>query len=115
MNKCFENRKLGFYLSFSAGALAILGAVGAHYRRVSTARTLLDHGKNASDLAKLCGISDYPAKKSMEAARRVRPEFCAKASQLILETDYKMKTSFDDPERLLELLILQLSQEALHG
>ena len=27
MNKCFENRKLGFYLSFSASALAILGAV----------------------------------------------------------------------------------------
>jgi hypothetical protein len=26
-----------------------------------------------------------------------------------------MKTSFDDNERLLELLILQLSQEALHG
>ena len=27
MNKCFENRKLGLYLSFSASALAILGAV----------------------------------------------------------------------------------------
>ena len=51
----------------------------------------------------------------MEAARRVRPEFCAKAAQLIMETDYQMKTSFDDPERLLELLILQLSQEERNG
>ena len=33
----------------------------------------------------------------------------------ILETDYKIKTSFDDPERLLELLILELAQEARRG
>ena len=35
-----------------------------------------------------------------------------KAAELVLETDYRMKTSFDDPERLLEMLILQLAQEA---
>jgi len=75
----------------------------------------LDHGKSASDLARLCSISEYPARKSMEAARKFRPEFCAKAAELILETDYKMKTSFDDNERLLELLILQLAQEARGG
>ena len=34
------------------------------------------------------------------------------AAGLILETDRKMKTSFDEPERLLELLVLQLAQEA---
>ena len=32
-----------------------------------------------------------------------------------METDYKMKTSFDDQERLLELLILELAQEARNG
>ena len=51
----------------------------------------------------------------MEAARRFRPEFCRKAAELILETDYQMKTSFDDSERLLELLILRLAQEAGNG
>ena len=35
--------------------------------------------------------------------------------KLILETDMQMKTSFDDPQRLLELLILRLAQEAKHG
>ena len=34
------------------------------------------------------------------------------AAQLVLETDYRMKTSFDEQERLLELLILRLAQEA---
>ena len=51
----------------------------------------------------------------MDAARRFSPDFCRRAAELILETDYGMKTSFDDSERLLELLILQLAQEARRG
>ena len=107
--------KLQTLLKMQQEPLAILGAVGGHFRRIGTARTLLDHGKNASEMAKLCGIPEYPARKTMDAARRFRPEFCAKAAELVLETDYKMKTSFDEPERLLELLILQLAQEARNG
>lgn len=92
--------------------LAILGAIGGHFRRLGTARTLLENGKNSFDLQKLCGLPDYPARKTMEAARHVPSEFCRKASQLVLETDYKMKTSFDDSERLLELLVFDLAMEA---
>ena len=107
--------KLQQLLKMQQEPLAILGAVGGHFRRIATARTLLDHGKNAAELQRLCGIPDYPARKTMEAARRFRPDFCRKAAQLVLETDYRMKTSFDDNERLLELLILQLAQEARNG
>ena len=64
---------------------------------------------------KLCGIPDYPARKTMEAARRFGPGFCWKAAELVLETDYKIKTSFDDPQRLLEMLILELAQEGRNG
>ena len=93
--------------------IAILGAVGGHFRRIGTARTLLDHGKQTGDFMKLCGISSsYAAQKSMDMARRFRPEFCRKAAELVLETDRRMKTSFDEPERLLEILILELAQEA---
>ena len=74
---------------------------------------MLDHGKTASELMKLYSMSDYPARKTMDTAHRFRPEFLAKAAQLVLETDAKIKTSVDDPERLLELLILQLAQEAM--
>ncbi len=107
--------KLQQLLKMQQEPLAILGAVGGHFRRIAAARTLLDNGRNASELQKLCGIPDYPARKTMDAARRFRPEFCRKAAQLVLETDYRMKTSFDDSERLLELLILQLAQEARNG
>ena len=107
--------KLQQLLKMQQEPLAILGAVGGHFRRIGTARILLDSGRNASELAKLYGIQDFAARKSMDAARRFKPEFCKAAAQLIVETDYKMKTSFDDSERLLELLILQLAQEAKNG
>ena len=107
--------KLHQLLKMQQEPLAILGGIGSHFRRISTARTLLDHGRNAAELAKLCGMQDYAARKSMDAARKFRREFCAKAAELVLETDRKIKTSFDDPARLLELLILQLAQEARRG
>lgn len=104
--------KLQQLLKMQQDPISILGAVGGHFRRISTARVLIDNGRPASELMKLYGITEYPARKTMEAARRFSPEFCKKASQLILETDYRMKTSFDTQERLLEMLVLQLAQEA---
>lgn len=104
--------KLQQLLKMQQEPLGILGAIGNHFRRLGTARTLLDSGKNASELMRLYKISDYPARKTMEAARRFSAQFCALAAELIMETDHQMKTSFDDPERLLELLVLRLSQEA---
>lgn len=107
--------KLHQLLKMQQEPIAILGAVGNHFRRIGVARTLIDHGKQAGELMSLCGMGSYPAQKTMEAARRFSGAFCRKAAQLVLETDQKMKTSFDDPDRLLELLILQLAQEARGG
>ena len=107
--------KLQTLLKMQQEPLAILGAIGSHFRRISAARTLLDNGQNASQLMKLTGLSDYPARKTMEAARRFSPAFCRKAAELVLETDYHIKTSFDDPQRLLEMLILELAQEGRNG
>lgn len=95
--------------------IAILGAVGGYLRRLGTARTLYDQGSNAGELMKLCGISDFAARKTMSAARQFSAGFFRTAMDLVLETDRKMKTSYDDPHRLLEMLILQLAQEAHHA
>ena len=95
--------------------LSILGAIGGHCRRISTARTLLDHGKNYTDYVNLYKGGDYAAKKTMGAAKRFSPRFCAKAAELVLETDVGIKTSRDEPQRLLEILILQLAQEVRNG
>ena len=107
--------KLQQLLKMQQEPLAILGAVGSHFRRLGTARTLLDNRKTSADLQKLCGLPDYPARKTMEAARRFSAAFCRKANELVLETDYRIKTSYDDPQRLLELLLLSLAREAQNG
>ena len=64
---------------------------------------------------KLCGISSYPAQKAVEFARRLPESFCARAVELCLEADQQIKTSFDEPERILELLILKLAGESRNG
>lgn len=107
--------KLRTLLKMQQEPIAILGAIGGHFRRLATAKTLADNSQNASELMRLCGMSDYAARKNMAAAARFPSEFYRKAAQLVLETDRKMKTSFDDSERLLEQLVLQLAQEARHG
>ncbi len=95
--------------------IAILGAIGAQLRRLSAARTLLDAGKGETALMQLCSLRDFVARKTMSAARRLSPEFCRVAANLVVETDAELKTSFDDPKRLLELLICRLAQEAQHA
>ena len=80
-------QKLQTLLKMQQEPLAILGAVGGHFRRISAARTLLDAGRNASDLQKLCGLPDYPARKTMEAARKFSQDFCRKAAELVMATD----------------------------
>ena len=107
--------KLHTLLKMQQEPIAILGAIGGHFRRLGAARTLLDNGKNAGDLMRLCGISDYAARKTMGAAKRFSTAFCAAVAQLIIETDYQLKTSYDDAQRLLEVLLLRLSQEARNG
>ena len=107
--------KLQQLLKMQEDPIFLLGAIGSHFRRIAAARLLLDCGKGSSELQKLAGVKEYPARKAMEAARRFRPEFCAKAAELVLDTDRKIKTSFDEPRRLLEMLVLQLAMEARNG
>ena len=93
----------------------ILGGIGSQMRRLLAARRLLDSGKRQQDLMKLCGIGGYPAQKTMDSSRRLSERFCARAVELCLEADEKLKTSFDEPERVLELLVLELAGESRNG
>ena len=104
--------KLQQLLKMQQEPLSILGAIGMHFRRLATAKILLDNGKTADDLSKLTGLGDYPARKTVSAAGRFSSRFYEIAASLVMECDKNMKTSFDDPDRLLEVLLLRLSQEA---
>lgn len=107
--------KLSQLLKMQEEPLGILGAIGGHFRRINGARLLLDNGRGVDDLMKLYAMKDYPARKTMDAARRFSAQFCTKAMEWILEADNQLKSSYDDPDRILELLILRLAQEARNG
>ena len=106
--------KLRQLLKMQEEPLRILGAIGMHFRRLATARTLLDHGKQPSELISVYRMSDYAARKTMSAASKFSGQFYAAAAERILETDRMIKTSQDEPERLLEILVIRLAQEAQH-
>lgn len=107
--------KLQMLMKMQEEPIPILGAIGAQMRRLRCAKVLAANGKGGDSLMKLCSMSDYPARKTMSAAAKVSLEFCNRAVVLCTETDYRMKTSYDRPQRLLELLILELSEEARRG
>lgn len=104
--------KLQVLLKMQQDPIALLGAIGSHFRRLSTARILMDNGKPYAELMKLYSIGDYPARKTMSAAGKFTATFLERVASLVMETDNAMKTSLDSQERLLEILVLQIAQEA---
>ena len=104
--------KLNTIFQMQQEPIPVLGAISSNLRRLYAAKVLSSAGKGSDELMKLCGLGDYPARKTMSAARGFSLEWCKKAVVLCAETDYQMKTSYDDPKRLVELLLLELSQEA---
>ncbi|MBR4309278.1 MAG: DNA polymerase III subunit delta [Oscillospiraceae bacterium] len=88
--------------------VAVVGAIGSQMRRLYGAKVLT----NADELAKVYGLTPWMASKAMTQARRFSRNFCEKAVLLCAETDHKLKSAGEDPQLLLEFLLLQLAQEA---
>lgn len=107
--------KLQQLLKMQEEPLLILGAIGSHFRKLSTAKVLLNNGRPPAELMKIYNMKEYAAGRTMSAAGKFSERFYAKAAERILETDRGIKTSLDSPERLLEVLIIQLAQEARNG
>ena len=104
--------RLHALLRMQTDAIPIVAAIGSQMRRLFAAKILQNEGKPAEELAQLCGIQPYAATKTMGQARRVSERFCRKAVLLCCETDAQLKSTYGEEERLVELLILQLAEEA---
>lgn len=104
--------RLHVLLKLQTEPIPIVAAIGAQMRRLYAAKLLQNAGKSAEALSALCGIAPYAATKTMQQARRVSERFCRRAVEHCCRTDYQIKTSYDDPERLTERLILTLAEEA---
>ena len=103
--------RLHTLLKMQTEPIPIVAAIGAQMRRLYAAKLLQAEGKGAQELAALCGIAPFAANKTLTQARRFSQRFCREAVLLCCRTDLQIKTSYDTPERLTELLILRLAQE----
>ena len=103
--------RLHVLLKMQTEPIPIVAAIGAQMRRLYAAKLLQAEGKGAQELTALCGIAPYAANKTLSQARRFSLHFCREAVLLCSRTDRKIKTSYETPERLTELLILHLAQE----
>ena len=65
-------KKLQVLYQMQQEPISILGAVGAHLRRISTARILIDAGKGGDELMKICGLKDYAARRLTQAVPGLR-------------------------------------------
>ena len=107
--------KLEQVLKMQEEPISVLGTIGAHFRKLSAARVLQDNGRPYAELMSLYRMGDWSARKTMQSASRFSPRVLQAVAELIVETDRKMKTSTDDPKRLLEVLLLEISREARNG
>ncbi len=92
--------------------IMLLAAIGRQFRSLYAVKQLQAQGKGVKELMQLYGLRDYSAQKTITQARQMSETFCRKAVVLCAQTDYRLKTSADDGDRLIELLLLQLAQEA---
>ena len=104
--------KLRDLLAMQQDPLLLLGGISRQMRQLQYARVLLENGKDSGALARMCGMGEYPARLTMAAARKLSARFCTRAVLLCLEADRRMKSSAETPERILELLLVRLAQEA---
>ncbi len=101
--------------------IKILAAIGSTLRRIAWAKIAASSGKGEAGLVELWKLSSgkephsFVVGKTMRAARQVPDSFCEAAMKLCLETDRQLKSYGGDKQRLMELLIVQLAQEARHG
>jgi len=94
--------------------VAILSAIGGHFRKLLAAKTASGAGKGMDALKSLLGTnSDFYCRKIMSQSQKVTESFCERAIILCYEADKKMKLSYGEGDRILEILLLTLAREEL--
>jgi len=90
--------------------IAILGAVGAHLRKLLAAKTVRAAGGGPQQLMQtIDSRSDFYAKKLLQQADKLDESFCRQAVLDCFETDRALKSFGRDSTLTLELLLLKLA------
>lgn len=113
--------KLRTLIQMQEDPILLLAAIGSQMRRLLYARACMNAGKGEGALGEMlkaaAGRAPHPyvLQKTMTTARRVTDRFCDQAVTLCMEADVQLKGFSADGQRVLELLLLNLAQEARRG
>lgn len=90
--------------------IMLLAVLGAQMRKLYVARLALESGQGAKFIMDTCSVKhDFVAKKLLTAARGFSIAQLKRALELCAETDYMMKSSSQDDEKLLTELVMRIA------
>lgn len=90
--------------------IALMGMIGFQVRRLYGARCAIDKGLGKDYIAKLYGIRfDFLANKLIVSARKFSIAQLVEAVRICAETDYRMKSSGEDPVELLKECVMRIA------
>lgn len=93
--------------------IAILAAVTKQMQRLYGAKLAAAKGKSENEIAQVLGFkSAYLARRLIQSARRCSLDYLRWTQEACLETDISLKSNLPDPQRTLELLLLQFAEAA---
>ena len=104
--------RMSALLKMQTEPIMIVAAIGAQMRKLYAAKLYQKEGKGAQELSELFKCNPKYASVTIGQAKRFSERFCREAVLLCCETDYQLKASYGDEERLLELLVLRLVEES---
>ncbi|MCL2546814.1 MAG: DNA polymerase III subunit delta [Oscillospiraceae bacterium] len=90
--------------------IMLLGLLGKQLRGLYAAKLAMNAGQGSRVVMDMMGYrNEYPAKKLLDAARRLSLEWCRQAMIMACEYDKKLKTSSVDKQDALPLLLAELA------
>ncbi len=90
--------------------LQILAAVANQVRLFWQIRTMMDEGKKGDEMAKTIGIHPYRITKGIQYSRNFKPTELPKFIDWLARADLSLKTGKQEPEHLLQLLMVRICQ-----
>jgi DNA polymerase-3 subunit delta len=88
----------------------IFAMLARQIRLVLVAQELLNNNVDSGSLGKRLGLySEYPLKKTLQQARKLSRDRLRRSHELLVSSDYAMKTGLSDERLGLETLVVQLS------
>ncbi len=88
--------------------LAVLGILSRHVRLVWQVKSALENKLSEQEISKLTGLPSFVVKKMIHLSERISEKELRKFHKLLVQADYKLKTSQIPPYHLFTNIIFQM-------